>query len=117
MAAVSWRDGVQELRRSVVAEGADPDRIQDAEVAWRAFRAFLARPLDGLFDRWDGGDVEADTLVIEFGVSGQPDDLPGLLLARRFAIPAVEWHEGEPGEPSDDEDDLALDLADTVQIE
>jgi hypothetical protein len=75
------------------------------DLAWRAFRAFLAVPLDGLFDRWEG-DVEADTLVIEF---------PGLLIARRFVIPSVEWRDGVPGEPPDDDDDLAL--ADTVQIQ
>ena len=115
MAALSWRDGVKELRRLVAEEGSDPDRIQDVELAWRAFRAFLAVPLEGLFDRWEG-EVEADTLVVEFGVSEWPEGQPGLLLARRFAIPAVEWHDGVPGEPSG-ENDLDLDLADTVQIE
>ncbi|MFE9689118.1 hypothetical protein [Micromonospora sp. NPDC005806] len=110
MTALSWRDGLQELRRLVAAEGGDPDCIQDVGLAWRAFRAFLVVPLDGLFDRWDG-DVEADTLVLEFGASERPDGPPRLLLARRFAIPAVEWHDGMPG----GED--ALDLADTVQIE
>jgi hypothetical protein len=114
MTALSWRDGVQQLRRLVAAEGGDPDRIQDVDLAWRAFRAFLAVPLGGLFDRWEG-DVESDTLVIEFPVSEWPDGLPGLLLARRFAIPAVEWHDGVPDGPSSDENDL--DLADTVQIE
>jgi hypothetical protein len=108
---------MQELRRLVAAEGGDPDHIQDVDLAWRGFRAFLAVPLEGLFDRWVG-DVEADSLVIEFGVSEWPDGPPGLLLARRFDVPAVQWHDGVPGEPSDDEDDdLALDLADTVQIE
>ncbi|WP_212829841.1 hypothetical protein [Catellatospora sp. TT07R-123] len=116
MTALSWRDGVQELRRLVTAEGGDPDRIQDVNLAWRAFRAFLAIPLDGLFDRW-GNDVEADTLVVEFGVAEWPDGPPALLLARRFAIPAVEWRAGVPGEPSDAEDDIDLHLADTVQIE
>lgn len=99
----------------VEAEGGDPDRIQDVDLSWRAFRAFLAVPLDGLFDRWEG-EVEADTLVIEAGVLEWPDGPPGLLLARRFAIPAVEWHDGVPGDPSG-EDDLDLDLADSVQIE
>ncbi len=61
--------------------------------------------------------MEADTLAIEFGVSAWPDDLPALLLARRFAIPAVDCQEGLPGQPSSDQDDLQLDLADTVQIE
>ncbi len=117
MTGASWRDAVPELRRLVMAEGADPDRIEDVDLAWRAFRAFLTVPLDGLFDRWDSDDVEADTLVIEFGVSASPDDLPGLLLARRFAIPAVDWHDGLPAQPSSDQDDLELDLADTVQIE
>ena len=69
----------------------------------------------GLFDRWEC-EVEADTLVIEFGVTVWPDGPPGLLLARRFAIPAVEWQDGVPGEPSG-EDDRDLELADTVQIE
>ncbi|SNT65836.1 hypothetical protein SAMN05421812_12745 [Asanoa hainanensis] len=116
MTALSWRDGVGELSRLVAAEGGDPDRIQDVGLAWRAFRAFLAVPLDGLFDRWEGDAEEADTLVIEFGVSAWPNDSPGLLLARRFAVPAVEWRDGVPGEPSDEED-ADLDLADTVQIE
>lgn len=114
MTALSWRDGLQELRRLIAAEGGDPDCIQDVGLAWRAFRAFLVVPLDGLFDRWEG-DVEADTLVLEFGASEWPDGPPRLLLARRFAIPAVEWRDGVPGEPSAGEDDL--DLADTVQIE
>ncbi|MEV0810776.1 hypothetical protein [Micromonospora sp. NPDC050200] len=82
-------------------------------LAWRAFRAFLAIPLDGLFDRWQGDDVEADTLVIGFPVTEWPDGPPELWLARRFAIPAVEWRDGVPGEPSGDEDDIDLDLADT----
>ncbi|MER7331214.1 MULTISPECIES: hypothetical protein [unclassified Micromonospora] len=115
MTSLSWRDGVEELRRLVEAEGGDPDRIQDVDLAWRVFRASLAVPLDGLFDRWEG-EVEADTLVIEAGVLEWPDGPPGLLLARRFAIPAVEWHDGVPGDPSG-EDDLDLDLADSVQIE
>ncbi|MEU8216562.1 hypothetical protein AB0C47_12410 [Micromonospora taraxaci] len=115
MTSLSWRSGVEELRRLVAAEGGDPDRIQDVDLAWRAFRVFLAVPLDGLFDRWDG-EVEADTLVIEFPVSDSPDGPPGLLLARRFAIPAVEWHDGVPAEPSG-EDDRDLDLADSVQVE
>jgi len=117
MTALSWRDGVQELRRLVVAEGGDPDHLQDVDLAWRALRAFLAVPLDGLFDRWQG-DVEADTLVVEFGTSAWPHGLPALLLARRFAIPAVEWNDGVPGEPAaDEDDDMGLDAADTVQIE
>ncbi|MEU8238318.1 hypothetical protein AB0C07_08740 [Actinoplanes missouriensis] len=119
MAAVSWRDGAQELRRLVVAENGVPDRIEDVSLAWRAFRTFLAVPLDGLFDRWESADVEADTLIVDFGVFGNEGDLPGLLLVRRFNVPSVGWHDGRPGEPSDDEDedDLDLDLADTVQIE
>jgi hypothetical protein len=116
MTGVSWRDAAPHLRRLVIAEGADPGRIEDVDLAWRAFRAFLTVPVDGLFD-WDSDDVEADTLVIEFGAAAWPDDLPALLLARRFAIPAVEWHDGRPGQPSSDQDDLELDLADTVQIE
>jgi hypothetical protein len=71
-------------------------------------------PLDGLFDRWEG-DVEADTLVIEFSVTDWSDDRPGLPIARRFAIPSVAWRDGAPGEPPDEDDDLAL--ADTVQIQ
>ncbi|MET8154409.1 hypothetical protein ACIBSW_34015 [Actinoplanes sp. NPDC049668] len=119
MTAVAWRDGVQELRRLVVAENGVPDRIEDVGLAWRAFRAFLAVPLTGLFDRRESVDVEADTLIVDFGVFGGEDDLPGLLLVRRFDVPSLEWHDGRPGEPSDDEDedDLDLDLADTVQIE
>ena len=41
-------------------------------------------------------------------------------LTRRFHIPAIEWHDGVPGEPSEDSEDEEepdLDLADTVQIE
>ena len=34
MTAVSWRDGVRELRRLVAAEGGDPDRIQDVDLAY-----------------------------------------------------------------------------------
>jgi hypothetical protein len=117
MTAVPWRDGAQELRRLVVAENGDPDRIEDVDVAWRAFRAFLAVPLDGLFDRWQSAEVEADTLIVDFGVFGEEDDLPGLLLVRRFDVPSVEWHHGRPGEPPDGADDLDLDLADTVHIE
>src|SRR5262245_42429855 len=113
MTALSWREGVQELRRLVALEGGDPDDVRDVDLAWRAFRAFLAVPLDGLFDRWDC-DVEADTLVIEFPVTDWSDDRPGLFISRRFAIPAVEWHDGVPGEPSGDGD---LDVADTVQIQ
>ncbi|MEV6599333.1 hypothetical protein AB0M36_21130 [Actinoplanes sp. NPDC051346] len=100
-----------------MAEGGDPDRIEDVGLAWRSFRAFLAVPLEGLFDRWEGDDVEADTLIVDFGVFGWQRDLPGLLLVRRFSVPAVEWHDGVPGEASDREDDLDPDLADTVQIE
>jgi len=113
-AALSWREGVRELRRLLVMEGGDPDDIHDVDLAWRAFRAFLAVALDDLFDRWEG-DVEADTLVIEFPVTDWSDDRPGLLIARRFAIPAVEWRDGVPGEPSANNDDLAF--ADTVQIQ
>ncbi|GAA0460142.1 hypothetical protein Aca07nite_42140 [Actinoplanes capillaceus] len=117
MTAVPWRDGAQELRRLVVAENGVPDRIEDVALAWRAFRAFLAVPLDGLFDRWESADAEADTLLVDFGVFHREENLPGLLLVRRFDVPSVEWHDGRPGEPSDDEDDLDLDLADTVQVE
>jgi hypothetical protein len=114
MTALSWRDGVQELRRQVAVYGGDPDRVHDTGLAWRAFRSFLTVPLAGLFDRWEG-DVEADTLVIQ---AGGPDAFPELLLARRFAVPAIPWHDGEPGEPSDDQDDdVDPDLADIVQIE
>jgi hypothetical protein len=118
MTAVRWRDAVQELRRLVTAEGGDPDRIHDVGLAWRAFRAFLAVPLDGLFDRWESAEVESDTLVVEIVASGWPDELPQLRLVRRFHIPAVEWHDGVPGEPSEENtDEPDLDLADTVQIE
>lgn len=112
--AVSWRDGVRELRRLVAAEGGDPDRVEDVALAWRAFRAFLAVPLDGLFDRWEGPAVEADTLVVDFGFFDGADGPPGLLLVRLFDVPAVEWHDGIPGETSDD---LDLDLSGCVQIE
>ena len=114
MAALSWREGVHELRRLIMAEGGDPGEVHDVDLAWQAFRAFLAVPLDGLFDRWDG-DVEADTLVIEFPVSDWSDDRPGLLIARRFAIASVEWRNGVPGEPAVSNYDLAL--ADTVQVQ
>ena len=73
----------------VVAERADRDRIPDVDQAWRAFRAFLAVPLEGLFDRREGADDEADTLVVEFGASGWTDDLPGLLVTRRFDVRAA----------------------------
>ena len=112
---VPWRDGARELRRLVEAEGADPDRIPDAGLAWRAFRAFLTLPLGGLFDRWDSDDAEADELLIDFGVTGWSGERPGLLFIRRFHVPAVDWHDGVPGEPPEADDDL--DLADTVQIE
>lgn len=101
----------------VVAQGGAPDRIEDVGLAWRAFHAFLAVSLDGLFDRWESGDVEADTLIVEFGVPGGDEDLPVLLLTRRFAVPSVEWSDGVPGEASQDQGDLGLELADTVQIE
>ncbi|MDI1465646.1 hypothetical protein QEZ54_32215 [Catellatospora sp. KI3] len=120
MTGLWWRDGVQELRRFVSAEGGEPDRVHDVDLAWRAFQAFLHVPLLGLYDRWHN-EVEADTLVIEFGESGCPDDdRPGLLLARRFAIPAVEWVDGEPMESSQDEPadrDTGHYAADFVQIE
>jgi len=41
--------------------------------------------------------VEADTLVIEFPVTGWLDDRPGLLIARRFATtfgPVARWCAG-----------------------
>ena len=93
MTAVSWRDGAQELRRLLMAENGVPNRIEDVGLAWRAFRAFLAVPLDGLFDRWDSADVEADTLVVDFGEFGGEEDLPGLLMLRRFNVPSIEWHD------------------------
>lgn len=117
MTAVSWRDGARELRRLVVAQGGVPDRIGDVGLAWRAFRAFLAVPLEGLFDRWDSADVEAETLIVDFGVFGWQDDLPGLLLVRRFHVPSVQWHDDVPGQPSNGADALDLGLADTVQVE
>ncbi|GAA1655778.1 hypothetical protein [Actinoplanes couchii] len=110
MTPVPWRDGAQELRRLIMAEGGAPDRIADVRLAWRAFRAFLAVPLGGLFDRWSGTHAEADMLIVDFGVSGGTN---GLLLLRRFTVPAVEWQDGVPGEQPEDDDDYA----DTVQIQ
>ena len=39
---------------AVLASGrwTDPDHLDDVGLAWRAFRTFLAMPLNGLFDRW-----------------------------------------------------------------
>ncbi|MFI5935145.1 hypothetical protein [Actinoplanes sp. NPDC051494] len=110
MKAVPWRDGATELRRLLIDADQDPGLIQDPERAWAVFRDFLAIPLDGLFDRWDG-DEDADTLVVVYG--GGP-----VRLVRRFTVAAVEWTGGEPGEDVEpDEEQEDLDLADTVQIE
>ena len=114
MRTLPGREGVQELRRLVAMQGGDPDDIHDVDLGRRAFRAFLAVPLDGLFEGWEGN-VEADTLVIEFPVSDWSDDRPGLLFARRFAIPAVEWVDFAPGEPVAATDGQAI--ADFVQIQ
>jgi hypothetical protein len=65
MAAVSWRDGAQELRQLVLVENGVPDRTEDVGLARSAFRAFLVIPLDGLFDRGASAEVEVDTLVVE----------------------------------------------------
>src|SRR5436189_2598127 len=115
MTALSWREGAQELRRLVAVEAVTrmtsmtwtlPSGPSGRSSRCRWTVSSPAGKATWRRTRWSSSFLSP---------SDWSDDRPGLLIARRFAIPAVEWRDGAPGEPSGGGDDLAL--ADTVQIQ
>ncbi|GIF68446.1 hypothetical protein Ais01nite_64810 [Asanoa ishikariensis] len=80
---VWWRDSPAKLVELLRRRGLDPDRVDDVEAAWQAFREFLAVPVDGLEA---DPDADSDGWIIQWGRYSWHDNLPSLGFTRQFGV-------------------------------
>src|SRR5262249_44421140 len=59
-----WRESPDLLAALLREHGQDPDRVESVDSAWRAFRDFLSRPLEGLDF---GPDSDSDGFIVQWG--------------------------------------------------
>ena len=94
---VAWRDSPEELIGLLRRHGLSPDRVDDVEAAWKAFREFLAQPVDGLEP---GPDSDADGFIVQWGRYSWNDHLPSLSFTRQFAVDVRDfWTETDCYQP------------------
>ncbi|WP_433652065.1 hypothetical protein ACQP2C_06215 [Micromonospora zamorensis] len=95
---VTWRESPEELVGLLRLHGLTPDRVNNVETAWKAFRQFLAQPVDGLEP---GPDSDADGFIVQWGRYSWHDRLPSLSFTRQFAVDVrgtwteTDWYQPE----------------------
>lgn len=95
---IVWRDSPEELVGLLRRHGLTPDRVDNVEAAWKAFREFLAQPVDGLEP---GVDSDADGFIVQWGRYSWHDRLPSLGFTRQFAVDVrdtsaeTDWYQPE----------------------
>ncbi|MEV1319973.1 hypothetical protein AB0J14_28285 [Micromonospora arborensis] len=71
--------------------------MDNVETAWKAFREFLAQPVDGLEA---GLDSDADGFIVQWGRYSWHDQLPSLSFTRQLAVDVREtWTETDWYQP------------------
>lgn len=94
---ISWRDSPDELAGLLRRHRLTPERVDDVDAAWRAFREFLARPVDGLEP---GPDSDADGFIVQWGRYAWHERLPSLSFTRQFAVDVrAVWTEADWYQP------------------
>lgn len=94
---IAWRESPEDLVGLLRLHGLTPDRVDNVEIAWKAFREFLAQPVDGLEP---GLDSDADSFIVQWGRYSWHDRLPSLSFTRQFAVDAQEtWTETDRYQP------------------
>ncbi|MCG5443034.1 hypothetical protein NIE79_000824 [Micromonospora sp. NIE79] len=95
---IAWRESPEELVGLLRLHGLTPDRVNNVKSAWKAFRQFLAQPVDGLEP---GPDSDADGFILQWGRYSWHDRLPSLSFTRQFAADArgtwteTDWYQPE----------------------
>ncbi|MEU2667211.1 hypothetical protein [Micromonospora sp. NPDC007220] len=94
---IAWRDSPEELVVLLRRHGLTPDQVDNVEAAWKAFREFLTRPVDGLEP---GPDSDADGFIVQWGRYSWHDLLPSLSFTRQLAVDVREaWTETDWYQP------------------
>jgi hypothetical protein len=94
---IAWRDSPDALTELLRQHGLSPDRVENVETAWQAFRVFLAQSVDGLETAPDN---DADGFIIQWGRYSWNDGLPSLTFTRQFAVDVSDtWTETEWYQP------------------
>lgn len=78
---IAWRESPEVLVGLLRRHGLAPDRVDNVDVAWKAFCEFLAQPVDGLEP---GPDSDADGFVVQWGRDSWHDRLPSLSFTRQI---------------------------------
>ncbi|MGC4759119.1 hypothetical protein [Micromonospora trifolii] len=95
---ITWRESPEELVGLLRLHGLTPDRVNNVETAWKAFREFLAQPVDGLEP---GPDSDADGFIVQWGRYSWHDRLPSLSFTRQIAVDVqgtwteTDWYQPE----------------------
>jgi len=95
---IVWRDAPEVLAGLLRRHGLDPDRVDNVDVAWKAFCEFLAQGFDGLEP---GPDSDADGFIVQWGRYSWHDRLPSLGFTRQFAVDVratwteTDWYQPE----------------------
>jgi hypothetical protein len=96
--SIAWRDSPEELAKLLRRHGLTPDRVDNVEAAWKAFREFLAQPVDGLEP---GPDSDVDGFIVQWGRHSWHDRFPSLSFTRQFAVDVrdtwteTDWYQPE----------------------
>jgi hypothetical protein len=111
---IAWRNSHEVLADLLRQHGQDPTRVGSADVAWQAFREFLALPVDGLEpDRED----ERDAFGVQWGRYSWNDGLPSLSFTRLYAVDVhATWTEPDWYQPEYWRVDLVLIFADAPAL-
>ncbi len=95
---IAWRESPEELVGLLRHHGLTPDRVNNVGTAWKAFRDFLAQPVDGLEP---GPNSDADGFTIQWGRYSWHNRLPSLSFTRQFAVDVrgrwkeTDWYQPE----------------------
>ncbi|MEU4338088.1 hypothetical protein AB0F59_26110 [Micromonospora lupini] len=95
---IAWREAPDELVGLLRQHGLTPDRVDNVETAWKAFREFLGQRVDGLEP---GPDSDADGFIVQWGRYSWHDRLPSLSFTRQFAVDVrgtwteTDWYQPE----------------------
>jgi hypothetical protein len=95
---IAWRDSPEVLVGRLRQHGLAADRVDNVDMAWKAFCEFLAQPVDGLEPEPDS---DADGFIVQWGRYSWHDRLPSLSFTRQFAVDVrgtwteTDWYQPE----------------------